>query len=296
MYHLLNKSLKGRGELSESATSSPTAMLIKKLNLPCFPQWERFDDDIRKLILSFVAEAPFERKIGEYQLGALTSTLPLVNKEFNDFAAMDYFWEPVLLRQLGNEHHGMLWREGLARLLPLQQDILDVDEDGMESLQKTIRSLKEQFENYQGCRDIYRRVLTSHIYFNAPVFIMPCYLQIGEIYGLHLFEPRYRVMVHELIMGCENPVEASNGGKIRIGQQNGVWTPPFLIHACLGRVAPGELACLVQLVWCHTYDRGTADVRLLPVSWVKLDRIWLRRNAYNLFNAKAWRLPPDHLS
>lgn len=291
MFHLLNKSLKGRREKRESASSSATAMLINKLNLPFFPQFEQFDDDIRKLILTFVAEAPFEQKLGEYQQGALTSTIPLVNKEFNRFAMLDYFWEPILSRQLVNSDHGVLWKEGLRRLLPSNQD---VDDDELMNLNRTIQTINEQFGNTNlGCRDIYKKVLTSHIYFDAPVFMMPCLLQIGEIYGLNLFEPRYRLMVHELIMGCENPVEASNGGKIRIGRQNGVLTPPLLIHACLGRVAPGELACLVQLVWCHTYERGTADVRLLPVAWVRLDRIWLRRNAHNLFYAKAWRLPPQ---
>jgi hypothetical protein len=125
---------------------------------------------------------------------------------------------------------------------------------------------------------------------------MPCHLEIGELYELHLFEPRYRVMVQDLITGCENPTEAGNGGKIRIGRQDGVLQPPYLIHACLGRAAPGELACLAQLIWCHIYQNGAADVRLLPVAWVKLDRIWIRRNAGNLFCAKAWRLPPRQLT
>ena len=294
MLHLLNKSLNVRKEKRESASSSATAMLINKLNLPSFPQFEQFDDDIRKLILSFVAEAPFEQKLGEYQQGSLTSTLPLVSKEFNCFAVLDYFWEPILKRQLANKDHGMLWRDGLRRLLPLNQNTNNVmnDNELRSQLERIIQAINEQFDNILGYREIYKKVLTSHIYFDAAVFMMPCQLQIGEIYGLHLFEPRYRVMVHDLMMECENPTEASNGGKIRIGRQDGVLKPPFLIHACLGRVAPGELACLVQLVWCNTYEHGTADVRLLPIAWVRLDRIWIRRNAGNLFYAKAWRLPP----
>lgn len=262
-------------------------MLINKLNLPSFPQFEQFDDDIRKLILSFVAEAPSERRLGEYEQDSLTSTLPLVNKEFNRFAKMDYFWEPILKRQLSNKDHGMLWRDGLRRLLPLEHGM-----DDEESLKRTVQVISEYFGYHLGYREIYKKVLTSHIYFDAPIFLMPCQLQIGEIYGLHLFEPRYRLMVHELLMNCENPMEASNGGKIRIGRQDGILTPPLLIHACLGRVAPGELACLVQLVWCHTYEGGTADVRLLPVAWVRFDQIWIRRNAHHLYYAKAWRLPP----
>ena len=83
MFHLLNKSLKGKEKNRES--SSVTAMLIKKLNLPSFPQFGQFDDDIRMLILSFVAEAPFEQRLGDYRQDPLTSTLPLVSKEFNRF-------------------------------------------------------------------------------------------------------------------------------------------------------------------------------------------------------------------
>ena len=293
MFHLLDKSLRGRRAKRESASSSVTAMLINKLNLPSFPHFEQFDDDIRKLILSFVAEAPFEQRLGEYQQVSLTSTLPLVSKEFSRFAVLDYYWEPVLRRQLAHEDHGMLWEEGLRRLLPSNQDVVYVEDDESLEFEKVVREIKEQFEYNLSYREIYRKVLTSHICFDAPVFMMPCHLQIGELYGLHLFEPRYRVMVHDLIMGCENPTEAFNGGKIRIGRRDGVLQPPFLIHACLGRAAPGELACLVQLIWCHRHEHGSADVRLLPVAWVKLDRIWIRRNAGNLFYAKAWRLPPQ---
>jgi hypothetical protein len=292
MFHLLNKSLKGRKENRESASAAATAMLINKLNLPSFPQFQNFDDDIRKLILSFVAEAPFEESLGEYQQGALTSTLPLVSKEFNSFTELDYFWEPILRRQVAHYDHGILWKQGLKRLLPSDSDTNDSNDDEEINFEKTVREINEQFNSTLSHRAIYRKVLTSHIYFDAPVFMMPCHLQIGELYGLHLFEPRYRVMVHDLIMGCENPMEAANGGKIRIGRQDGVFQPPLFIHACLGRAAPGELACLVQLVWCQIYEHGSADVRLLPVSWVKLDRIWIRRNAGNLFYSKAWRLPP----
>jgi len=292
MFHLLNKSLKGRKERRESATSSVTAMLINKLNLPSFPEFQQFDDDIRKLILSFVAEAPFEQRLGEYQQGALTSSLPLVSKEFSRFAVLDYFWEPILKRQIAHDDHGMLWKEGLRRLLPSNQDTNDSNDAESMHFERTIREIQEQFDNGMGYRDIYKKVLTSHIYFEAQVFMMPCHLQIGETYSLHLFEPRYRVMIHELISGCENPDEARNGAIIRIGRQDGVLQPPYLIHACLGRAAPGELACLVQLIGCQIYANGSADVLLLPVAWVKLDRIWIRRNAGNLFCAKAWRLPP----
>ena len=110
MYHLLNKSLKGRKQERESASSSITAMLIKKLNLPSFPQFEQFDDNIRKLILSYVAEAHYENRLCVYQQGELTYSLPLVSKEFNEWSTLDYYWEPTLRRHVAHKTHGILWR------------------------------------------------------------------------------------------------------------------------------------------------------------------------------------------
>jgi len=299
MIHILKKSLKGRKGKRESSASSTTAMLIHKLNLPYFPQFEQFNEDIRKLILSFVAEAP--QKIDEYQQGSLVATLPLVNKEFSNFATLDYFWEPILRRQLLSKDHGNLWKEGLRRILPHDIDMSGINDDtgndnddneSSRTLERIVQTISEQFENGLTYRDIYRKVFTTHVYFDAPVFMMHCHLKIGEIYGLHMFEQRYRIMIHDLMNECENPIEASNGGKIRIGRKDGVLNPPVLIHACSGsRLVPGVMACLVQVVWVNTYQFGTADVRLLPIAWVRLDRLWIRRNASNLYYAKAYRLP-----
>jgi len=300
MIHILKKSFEGRKEKKESSSSSTTAMLIRKLNLPYFPQFDQFNEDIRKLIISFVADATFEQKFDAYKEGSLTATLPLVNKEFSIFASLDFFWEPILKRQLLNKHHGMLWKEGLRKLLPYDIDMNGVNDDNDDNnnessriLDSVVQTINEQFENSLTYRDIYKKVSLTHIYFRAPVFRMPCHLKIGEIIALHLFEPRYRVMIHDLINECENPIEASNGGKIRIGRRDGVLNPPVFIHQCCGgsRLEPGDIACLVQIVWVNIYHNGTADVRLLPIAWVRLDRIWIRHNVGHLFYATAYRLP-----
>jgi len=182
----------------------------------------------------------------------------------------------------------MLWREALRQLLPPDYEILDE-----ASPEEIIQAVREHLNRALSYKALYKLVMTTHIQFDAPVFIMPCHLRIGEAYGLHLFEPRYRIMIRDLMNACENPEEASNGGQIRIRRSSdGVRRPPLLIHACLGsRLAPGEGACLVQVIWCNTYEYGTADVRLLPVAWCRLDRIWVRPNAGHLFYAKAMRLP-----
>jgi hypothetical protein len=325
MLHLLNKSLNGRKSIDRRTNDrngrrEPSATtMINELDLASFPQFYQLNEDIRKLILSFIADAPLEDKVpgpigsgGQphhgYRPGSLMSSIPLVNSEFHQLSNLDYFWEPILRRQIRHKDNGILWIEGLCRLLPpnhpesirrqqqQQQSTTtqsNVDDD--TSNNRIITAVREHLQDQSlSYKQIYMKVLTTHIQFDAPIFIMPCHLRFGEAYGLHLFEPRYRIMIRDLMDQCANPEQASNGGKIQIGSRNGVQQPPLLIHACLGsRIAPGEHACIVQVVWCRTYEYGTADVRLLPVAWCRLDRIWVRPNAGHLFYAKAMRLPPS---
>lgn len=113
-----------------------------------------------------------------------------------------------------------------------------------------------------------------------------------SIKRLHLFEPRYRIMMRDLMQGCLNPQQSSSGGRIIPGTRDGMITPPMLLHLHRGnRLAPGETAMLVQVVFCRMYEHGNADVRLLPVCEVRMSRIWVRPNAGHLFCARVSRLP-----
>ncbi|KAL3905033.1 MAG: hypothetical protein SGILL_009840 [Bacillariaceae sp.] len=160
--------------------------------------------------------------------------------------------------------------------------------DPEDVLAAVLRHLNEALTYNQ----LYRKVFNAHIRFDAPVFMMPSHLRIGEAYGLHLFEPRYSIMIRNLIDATRNPAQAGSGERIEYGSQGGVITPPLLIHANLGsRLSPGECACLVQVIQCEIFERGNANVRLLPVCWVRLDRIWIRAGEAHLFYAKATRLP-----
>ncbi|KAG7358480.1 hypothetical protein IV203_015069 [Nitzschia inconspicua] len=300
-----------------------------------FPQYSDLGIEIRRHILSFVATGPMEERnpieqiSDTYLPGSLTSTLPRVNKEFRQLSDLDFFWAPVLKRQLEHPENGTLWVDGLQRLLPLENFVelerqkrqLQVQEsqrseeeeedgEGEEEEQETegprqqisavlpplqlLQQVRSQFadELLVSYKQLYRKIYTSHIQFDAPMFVMPCHLRIGQLYGLHLFEPRYRIMMHDLMQATEDPVTSMSGGTIRPTVRDGLVTPPLLIHANLGsRLAPGESACLVQVVQCTTYEQGQADVQLLPVAWCRLDRIWVRPNAGHLFYARATRLP-----
>jgi hypothetical protein len=213
----------------------------------------------------------------------LTHVLPFVNKAFRDLSKLDYFWLPILLRQLNRENSERYhWQQGLRRLLPRSFQL----SEGADLLQVVLDHTEKI-----SCKEIYKKVVTNHIQCNYPIFCMPCQLRLGEIYGLHLFEPRYRLMVRDLIDRCGNPLEACRGGNIEDGICDGFLQPPLLVHACSGsQLGPGETACLVQLIWCRTYEYGTADVQLLPISWVKLNKIWVRPSSGHLFYTNATRI------
>jgi hypothetical protein len=260
-----------------------------EIELPKFPQFAELNKDICRLILSYIADAPLEHKIpgpigNGYRPAALTTSWPLVNKAFNEMSNLDSFWRPALLRQLKKEDTNHLWKGGLRRLLSAEFEINEEDD-----LLDVVRKHVGDTVSY---REIYKKIVTHHIHIEeAPVFTMPCQLKLGETYNLSWFEPRYITMVRDLMDKCENPEEATSGGKIREGRRDGVLEPPLFIHACLAtRSQPGKMACLVQVVWCKTYEYGTADVQLLPVAWVKLGRSWVRPSSGHLLYGEASRI------
>jgi hypothetical protein len=302
MMHLVQKSLQGRRSSPKNKQNEATeaSRMIEQLNLSTFPQFMQLQEEIRRHILLFVASGPMEHKvtgplIHAYHPGALTSTLPLVNREFHRWSNLDYFWEPVMKRQIIHEFNGALWVEGLCRLLPPEHALSIAQspyKHGLVRPEQVLAAVLQKLGETLTYKQLYQKVFNTHIQFDAPIFMMPCHLRIGESYGLHLFEPRYCIMIHNLINATRNPAQAASGGTIEYGTHDGVVTPPLLIHANLGsRLFPGECACLVQVVECEIFEQGNANVRLLPVAWVRFDRIWVRTGEGHLFYAKATRLP-----
>lgn len=217
-------------------------------------------------------------------------------------------WHEALLRQVDNKRHQEWhWKTGLRRLLPLEEyQDNEIEESTNKENNKNnstkfdgktiLRRVQAHLGRELSFREVYRKVFSNHIQFVAPIFIMPCAVELGEnyreVYGLHLFEPRYRYMVRDLLNASDNPQTARRGAAIRPGRNaEGLLQPPYLIHFCLPqRLRAGAMACLVQVVWCRTYEHDTADVQLLPVSWIRLESVWVRPEYGHLFYAKATRL------
>lgn len=222
-------------------------------------------------ILSFIADAPIENR-GSSSRGTITGVLPLVNKQFNEFCKRDYFWQAALKRVCVSEPS--LWEEGLLRLLP----------HGTKSMEGLVDCAHEKIPG-STYRSIFRRIVETYIRFSGPVFYMTGIVRIGQAFGLHFFEPRYRLLIAEVMRDL--PESARRGEPIVPSPQGQL---PTFIYAHMSPLAPKTPACLVQVRNCMIHPDGSADVMLTPVAYVSLERVWARPNSGQLFQATCLRM------
>jgi hypothetical protein len=231
-------------------------------------------DDLKLTVLSYVADAPLEGMCNDkdYRLSTLTHTIPFVSRRFRDFSRTDLYWKQALIRQVTNEPY--LWRSGLLRICR---------EDPRLTHSTNNVDIVEVANALQGTsyKELYAQVLSEQVRFKGPVFFMPGQLQIGEPYGLHFFEPRYRLMIAE-VMQHQLP-EARRGGKVH--------GDALFIHANRSPLAPTSPAVLVQVQRCEAYPDGRADVVLVPVSHVWVEKLWVRPDSGHLYYAQCLRMP-----
>jgi len=238
-----------------------------------FPQFILLGDDIIAHVLSFVADAPFENASGldPNFVSTLTHSLPFVNKLFRRLLQRDEFWKDALIRRVLAEPS--LWYQGLVALH---------DEPG--HIPKDIEAahlIEEVKTKLTGVsyKEIYRRVLNEKIRFSGPIFYMGQSITLGQPYGLHLFEPRYRRLI-ALVMR-DFPASAKQGGPIEIV---GGQAPPMFIHANVHPLSRGSPAVLCQVIRCGINPRdGRADVFLLPTAYVTMERIWEQPRSGHLY-------------
>ncbi|KAL3786696.1 hypothetical protein HJC23_002785 [Cyclotella cryptica] len=163
---------------------------------------------------------------------------------------------------------------------------------------------------------LYQSVLHRHIRFQAPVFYMPSSIRLGVEYGLHFFEPRYRLLISEVM--APYPVAARRGQRIQpvipgvyptdgpirddalksqllnflernesLLQQYHV---PTFIHAHQQPLRPNTPATIVQVRHCQIEADGRADVLLEPVDYIWLEQIWERPGTGGLIEARGLRM------
>ncbi|KAL7553328.1 hypothetical protein ACHAWF_016607 [Thalassiosira exigua] len=166
---------------------------------------------------------------------------------------------------------------------------------------------------------LYQSVVVRHLQYQAPVFYMPSDMELGSPYGLHFFEPRYRLLVSEVMASF--PVAARRGNPI-LPMVPGLFPPPThcpvameddvksstlhlleenpsilknhhlptFIHAHQSRLSPNSPATIVQVQQCVVQPDGSADIFLLPLAYVWLKEIWERPGTGGLLEARGIRM------
>ena len=285
---LKNKMVISAG-IKEEATGAPVGdRHIKGDSIPIVPPKHALDDRFEVLgedtmlsILKFVSNAPLEQVTTQPGLSELTDLLPGVSKMFQELSEHDSLWKPALLRQLQREPK--LWTEGLLKLAE-NQKLWDPDFSDSETTVSFLERVRAAL-NAIAYKTIYKEVVSQHIRVTKPVFYMPGPLLLGGSYRVHLFEPRYRLMVAELLR--DYPQEARQGGHTTAGGR----PAPVFIHANRDPFGVASGACLVQMVRCTISPRdGTADIMLLPIAYVWLEKVWIRQNSGNLHYAQSVRM------
>jgi len=255
-----------------------------------FPQFNDLSDDIQLLVLSFVADAPFkfngDTLTKEDYHSTLTHVLPFVSRHFLSLVrskqADVFFWREVLLRRIQKEP--FLWKEGLRRLISEFEPpsshattILNDDTCSIDLFNYVYDLVASRSQSEKIYQNIFKDILTNHIRYSGPVFIMPGEVRLNHVFGLHLFEPRYRLMIQEVM--ANSP--CTNGENITDNN-------PTFIYA--NRLSKRSSAVIVQVRNCMIHSNGRADVELIPSAYVWLEDAWIRSNTRNLYHARTIRM------
>jgi len=133
---------------------------------------------------------------------------------------------------------------------------------------------------------VFRYIVSRHIRFTGPVFYMPGTVRLGQEFGLHFFEPRYRLLISELM--APYPVRYRRGDPITLDGRHRRF--PSFVYGNHSPLAPTTPACIVEVRQCLIHPNGTADVFLVPSAYVWLERVWERRGTGGLAYARCVRM------
>eukprot|EP00573_Skeletonema_grethae_P005014 CAMPEP_0201692012 /NCGR_PEP_ID=MMETSP0578-20130828/5024_1 /ASSEMBLY_ACC=CAM_ASM_000663 /TAXON_ID=267565 /ORGANISM="Skeletonema grethea, Strain CCMP 1804" /LENGTH=393 /DNA_ID=CAMNT_0048177325 /DNA_START=155 /DNA_END=1332 /DNA_ORIENTATION=+ len=166
---------------------------------------------------------------------------------------------------------------------------------------------------------IYKSIVNHHLRYQGPVFYMPSAIRLGSPYGLHFFEPRYRLLMSEVM--APYPVSARRGERIspmvpslipnnslrhngddddikadllNVLEQNqsllGKYQLPTFIHAHQSPLRKNTPATIVQVRQCMVSRDGSADVYLEPIAYIWIDQVWERTGTGGLYEAQGIRM------
>jgi len=273
-----------------------------------FPRFMTLNEDIQLNILSFISDTPFAttdttytNNINENQLidlceSPLTHVLPLVSQHFRTLLQLveaDYLWKESLIRRIQNEP--FIWKEGILSMIAKWDNNAATSStlEDVDDAERILNVASGSYRKFQGVTNdsvvkdihqlLFRNIVSGYIRCEGPVFIMEGDAHLNQLLGLHLFEPRYRLLIREVM--SKSPQEHMMGNPIP-----GPNYPTF-IYANHSSISPSTPAVLVQVKQCSIYQSGEADVFLMPIAHVWIEREWERPKSGGLHMARAIRMP-----
>ena len=242
--------------------------------------------------------------------GTLTHVLPLVCKKFCSICvSSDVLWSEAIERLAENDRNG--WKLALSSYErgyeTKNQDVCSntcadskrntsissLVSKACRNLHASLQNSSSEFPQNQSTAMLLFKCLAKEarpIRFRGPVFQMRTgeTLHLGKPIGLHLFEPRYRLLIKEAMRG-RSKYEKS-GGPINVDGNKP--RPKFLFSYGVSLpLVSGDPAVIVELVQCRIYDDGRADVTIVPVMHCRINSTWEREGSYRLMEAEATAAP-----
>lgn len=256
-----------------ASTMSDSTFSTTPVTERSFHLFNSLNRDFQSAILRFVSEAPLETL--PFPRSTLTHTLSLVNEDFRRFSNSDKPWRDSLIRVCQKEPE--LWLEAIKSIAGINDEAeeTDVNEDSIAEIVERARAQRRL--DY---KSFYRTIVNESLRWTGPIFYMPGVIALGQAYALHFFEPRYRVLIAEVMQG--QPQTALNRGPLT--------APAYFVHANHGPLEPTIPAVMVRVLQCQMYADGRADVLLLPVQYVWIERVWVRPNSGQLFEAQCLKM------
>jgi hypothetical protein len=132
---------------------------------------------------------------------------------------------------------------------------------------------------------VFRHVVSNHLRYRSPVFYMPGTVRLNREVGLHFFEPRYRLLISEVM--SRFPVSARRGEPIVVESKRDY---PSFVYAHKSPLAATSPACIVQVRQCLIHPNGTADVFMVPSAYVWIDRVTARPSSGGLTDVRVIRM------
>lgn len=244
--------------------------------------------------------------------GSLTHVLPLVNKRFRLLCnESDVLWTEALERLIGLRSSqgrsdigsSVHWEEGITSFIAATKD----GDDGTPAKDRAngsnshppssevsrvcgliteacdcVNTETELQGDSSVAKEVFRQVLVDHKPISLPVFSMYCPATIGQEINIRLFEPRYRLLIAD-IMTCRPDRERSG---FPISEPR-----PRFLFACRSDNWQRRVAWIVEVRRCLIRRDGIADIVIVPTGWAIVTKLLQRPNSGGLLDGIVMRSP-----